>query len=308
MSCHTRFAHFVPHLKALCSRPEAASDVISSRLRPIVLDKLKPFSRNSTRSRQRQYFLQSFRFYFRPEVDNDVISGVAVDNVGTDVRVKFGRFMSNSFSRYLRSWFRVEGTTETNEHDEAYTNKAFCLKTNLTSQTEKPRLDGCHYFIMQNPFYIFKRNAKAFLLIAIVEVCLRFWQLATSKLHHVALICLTFRLEMTPPATWVGSKSRKHVHFGLCSGRHFSVTVQPISKKVTVLERVIQVRHFLLCRAQVDLPSSTHYINGYFCIVVTFKLHMRGDAWACIKVFGSIFDNSRSEISGIAFCSAPPIC
>ena len=32
----------------------------------------------------------SFRYNFRPEIDNDIISGVAVDNVGVDVRVKFG--------------------------------------------------------------------------------------------------------------------------------------------------------------------------------------------------------------------------
>ena len=32
----------------------------------------------------------------RPEID-DVISGVAVDNVGVDVRIKFGRSRSNRF-------------------------------------------------------------------------------------------------------------------------------------------------------------------------------------------------------------------
>ena len=33
----------------------------------------------------------------RPEVDTDVISGVAVDNVGVDVLIKFGVSRSNGF-------------------------------------------------------------------------------------------------------------------------------------------------------------------------------------------------------------------
>ena len=33
----------------------------------------------------------------RPEVDNDVISGMTVDNVGMDVHVKFGDSRSNGF-------------------------------------------------------------------------------------------------------------------------------------------------------------------------------------------------------------------
>ena len=33
----------------------------------------------------------------RPEIDNDVISGVAVDNVGVDVHIKFGDSRSNRF-------------------------------------------------------------------------------------------------------------------------------------------------------------------------------------------------------------------
>ena len=36
-----------------------------------------------------------FHYNFRPEVDNDVISGVAVDYVSMDVRVKFGDSRSN---------------------------------------------------------------------------------------------------------------------------------------------------------------------------------------------------------------------
>ena len=37
----------------------------------------------------------------------------------------------------------------------------------------------------------------------------------------------------------VGSKLHKRVDFGSCSGRDFSVMFYPISKKFTVLERVI---------------------------------------------------------------------
>ena len=41
---------------------------------------------------------------------------------------------------------------------------------------------------------------------------------------------------------------------------------------------------FLLLRpengAQTDLPSPTHYINGYFRIIVAFKSHIRVNAWA----------------------------
>ena len=36
-----------------------------------------------------------FAIYRRPEIDNDVISGMAVDNVGMDVPVKFGDSSSN---------------------------------------------------------------------------------------------------------------------------------------------------------------------------------------------------------------------
>ena len=38
-----------------------------------------------------------FPLNFRLEVDNDVISGKAVDNVGVDVRIKFGDSRSNDF-------------------------------------------------------------------------------------------------------------------------------------------------------------------------------------------------------------------
>ena len=46
-------------------------------------------------------FLTFFRYNFRPEVDNEVISGVAVDNVSMDVLLKFGDSSSNG-SRDIR--------------------------------------------------------------------------------------------------------------------------------------------------------------------------------------------------------------
>ena len=38
-----------------------------------------------------------FAIFRRPEIDNDVISGVAVDNVGVDVHIKFCDSRSNRF-------------------------------------------------------------------------------------------------------------------------------------------------------------------------------------------------------------------
>ena len=38
-----------------------------------------------------------FAIYHRPEIDIDVISGQAVDNVGVDVHIKFGDSRSNRF-------------------------------------------------------------------------------------------------------------------------------------------------------------------------------------------------------------------
>ena len=75
---------------------------------------LKPFLGNSTRNRRRQYFRQFCCYNFRPEVDNDVISGVVVDNAGMDVHVKFGYSRSNG-SRDIRGADFVS-----NEHIKAY--------------------------------------------------------------------------------------------------------------------------------------------------------------------------------------------
>ena len=43
-----------------------------------------------------------FAICCRPEIDGDVISGVAVDNVGVDAHVKFGDSRVKPFSRYSR--------------------------------------------------------------------------------------------------------------------------------------------------------------------------------------------------------------
>ena len=48
----------------------------------------EPFSRNFAWSHWKLYFLDFFRYNFPPEVDNDVISGVAIDYVGMDICVK----------------------------------------------------------------------------------------------------------------------------------------------------------------------------------------------------------------------------
>ena len=48
-----------------------------------VLEKFQPKSAEAV-------FSTVFTYNFRPEVDNDVISGTAVDNVGMEVRKKFG--------------------------------------------------------------------------------------------------------------------------------------------------------------------------------------------------------------------------
>ena len=62
---------------------------------------LASFSRNSARSRRKQYFPQFFPYNFRLEVDNDVISGLVVEHVGMDVHEKVGDSRSNG-SRDIR--------------------------------------------------------------------------------------------------------------------------------------------------------------------------------------------------------------
>ena len=38
-----------------------------------------------------------FSYNLRPDVDNDVMPGMAVDNVGVDVHIQFGDSTSNGF-------------------------------------------------------------------------------------------------------------------------------------------------------------------------------------------------------------------
>ena len=74
---------------------------------------LKPFPRNSTTSRRRQYFRQFFfRYNFRPEVDNDVRSVVAVD-VSVWMLI-LGQTVFQIFKELI--------SCRTNEDDEAYLN------------------------------------------------------------------------------------------------------------------------------------------------------------------------------------------
>ena len=61
---------------------------------PIVADKPVKF-RDPGWNRRMQHFRRFFRHNFRPEVVNDVISCVAVEFVGVDVRVTFGDSRSN---------------------------------------------------------------------------------------------------------------------------------------------------------------------------------------------------------------------
>ena len=54
-------------------------------------------AQNSTRSSQRWYFRQFFRDSSRPEVVGHVISGVAAEQIGVYVLVKFGDSRSNHY-------------------------------------------------------------------------------------------------------------------------------------------------------------------------------------------------------------------
>ena len=74
--------------------------------------------------------------------------------------------------------------------------------------------------------------------------------------NKVALNTRYWRHNLLP----IGSKSHKRIKFGSCSGRDFSMTVHTISKRVTILETVIQELYYSFC----DQPSSTQYINGWF--------------------------------------------
>ena len=87
-------------------RLEAADDLIFGRfMKPIVLEKCVKFRdpclncswEIPTEASEAVFSTVFFCYNCRPEVDNDVISDVAVDNVSMDVRVKFGDSRSNFF-------------------------------------------------------------------------------------------------------------------------------------------------------------------------------------------------------------------
>ena len=110
-----------------CSRPEAASDVISDKfVRPLSSIsaknfeiRAKPFSRNSIRSRRRRYFRQFFHYNFGPEVNSDVISGVAEDYIRVDATQNLVLLRQTVFEI-----FEVLISCRTNEQNEAYPNSA----------------------------------------------------------------------------------------------------------------------------------------------------------------------------------------
>ena len=91
---------FVQYLITFCSRPEATGGVISGRfVEPIVLHTCVKFHDHTLHyailekfhpKPSEAVFLTVSPYNFRPDVDNDVISGLAIDNVGVNVCVKFG--------------------------------------------------------------------------------------------------------------------------------------------------------------------------------------------------------------------------
>ena len=101
----TRLRTFVQYLVASCSRPEAASEVMSDRfVQPIVLDKRVKFCSRLNHSRQIRTKAIGGGIYeffcrnnFRPEVVSDCISGVAIEWVGMDVCIKFGDIRAAHF-------------------------------------------------------------------------------------------------------------------------------------------------------------------------------------------------------------------
>ena len=109
--------------------------------------------------------------------------------------------------------------------------------------------------------FIFKRNAKAFSLNVIVDVRRRlrrhemiFFNFSETvrasdfKIYHnLALHSLYIWTGKDVINYFRSAANRINVNFGACSGSDFSITVQPILKKFTVLETVIQGLHLLLC-------------------------------------------------------------
>ena len=94
------------YLVAFCNRLERASDVISGKfVRQIAAEKCVKFSHPRLNDSGEILpetigignFDSFFRYKFRSEVDNDVISVAAGDYIDPDVRIKFGGSRLNSF-------------------------------------------------------------------------------------------------------------------------------------------------------------------------------------------------------------------
>ena len=103
LACRTSFTHFCKYEIAFCSRPEAASDVISGTfVSPIIRDKHVKF-RDPCLNRSPEIQPEAvgcgiFDGFFAITSDQKqlvIISSEAVEWVGVDVRVKFGDSRSN---------------------------------------------------------------------------------------------------------------------------------------------------------------------------------------------------------------------
>ena len=91
---------------------------------------------------------------------------------------------------------------------------------------------------------------------------------------------------MTSPVISDPSKSHNCVHFGSYSGRHFSIRVQPISKRCTVLE--IRIRILLSCCVKYYTFCSLAPKTG---LRWTFALYKRS-----ISIFSKTTEATQSNL------------
>ena len=113
---------------------------------PLVFDKRVKFhdprlnrSREISPDAVRLYIRLFFPYNFQREVDNDVISGVAVDNVCMDVPIKFGDSSSNGF-RDIRGADIV--SNERTYIGEAYCNSA--KRDHISPKMQKIKINKKH--------------------------------------------------------------------------------------------------------------------------------------------------------------------
>ena len=97
----------------------------------VVSETVEPLLRN--RNPKMTQNLHVFAICRPPELDNDVISGVTVDNVGVDVHITFSDSRSNRFRDIRRAAFVTY--ERTNERKLAYSNSA---KRNGVSPKNRP--------------------------------------------------------------------------------------------------------------------------------------------------------------------------